>query len=117
MTNDSKPRRFRFSLRSLLVAVTLAAILIWWLRSNALQVRERQQFIAYLRQLQSEQDADKCWILRWDRGEERIPLVWRWMGATNEDWATWLICNSELSEEKLELAGRLLPDCEIEIPP
>ena len=117
MTLAPKRRWFRFSLRTLFVVVTAAGAFAGWFRWNAIQVGERKEFIAYLQALEHEPNPTTIWLMRWDRGEERIPLGWRLVGATNENWGTWLICNKSLTSAQLEQAERLLPDCKIEVNP
>ena len=112
-----KRRWFQWSLRTLFVVVTVAGVSIGWFRWNAIQVRERKEFITHLKALEHEPNPTTIWLMRWDRGDERIPLGWRLVGATNEDWGTWLLCNKSLTDTTLEQAKRLLPDCKIEVNP
>jgi hypothetical protein len=108
-------RHLRFSLRTLFVVLTIVALAAAWLRWNAIQVQQRREFVAYLQNLDQQPDPVTTWVLHWDHDERRIPLVWRLMGATNEDWGTWLLCNQALTDEQLQRAKRLLPDCQVEI--
>ena len=97
--------------------VALAAVLVWWLRWNVIRTRERKEFITYLQQLEHEQHPTTTWLVRWDDDDRKIPWVWRLMGATHGNWATWLLCNGSLGSDDLERANRLLPDCQITVNP
>lgn len=107
--------RFRFGLRTLFVVIALVGVLGWWLRWNVNQVRQRKELVAYLQTLDHQPNPVRTWVISWDDGEERIPRVWRWLGASNENWGTWLLSNQELTDQQLARARWLLPDCTIKV--
>jgi hypothetical protein len=84
VTETTKPKRrwYQFSLRTLLIAMTLLAI---WLGWNIKKVRQRSEYARYLIAkgedvIPLESAATVAAQHPWST--KRVPWVWRWMGAT-----------------------------------
>lgn len=107
-----KRRWLRFSLRTLFVMVTVFGLGLGWIGWNLKQVRNRNAFIDYLKRLDQRSGSDPYWEIRCH--EERLPIVWRMLGAQH-DWADWLVQSAALTDAELQRAKLLLPDCDISV--
>jgi hypothetical protein len=87
-------RWFQFSLRWLLVAVTLLGVLSGWLAWNLNSVRERD----FLRRSLT---AHRVWVEHFDRPSGKLPLAWRLLGAEPELFNSVLLPDGEFTEQEI----------------
>lgn len=105
MTAIPKRRWFAFSLRTLLVAVTLTAVGLWLVRSNLIQIREREQIMHSNR-------------VRYDWGhrnrfQTRLPIVWALLGARCYDWIDFPV--QKFTPGDLAELQHLFPEAELSL--
>jgi len=108
MMNVAPRRRwFRFSLRSMFVAMTLLACLAGWLGRNVKQVREREQ----MRSVHAERGAT---VFGWGPPRNRPPLVWRLLGATEMGDLIITMPVKDFTEQEFRAAQALFPEASVE---
>jgi hypothetical protein len=98
-----RPHWFRYSLRTLFVAMTLFACVAGWLGWNAKQVRDRERMLSVL----NERNATLQGMGKW----RRPPLLWRLLGATELGQLNicWMPVKDFTDEELLQ-AKALFPE-------
>src|SRR5438046_2000057 len=104
MTSPTPPRRrwFRFSLRTLFVAVTIFGV---WLGVQAKWIRDRRVFL-------SEHDHAEIYVLE----ASRIPSAPGALRIFGER-GVWAINTSGMSEGEIAAARRLFPEARLEVIP
>jgi len=115
MREVPKRRWFRFSLRTLFIAVTVCGVLLGWLGCNLGRVRERERLIQVLLEYPRSRRPDRRTVWLHNPMGIEPPWLWRLMGATNEYGN--ILLDVDMSDKELDDIRSLLPIMRLTVTP